>query len=175
MSLAYKTTRVRPGVIKIEIPKITVSKRIKDHVDAIITAFKEFVKPSRITIQFPREKRAYPDNFRGWIKFDITKCISCFQCSFVCPANAIKMKMAPNGKYYPSIDYSKCIFCHFCVDTCTRGALQATKIDEVVTINVDELMFYTENMIEEMEITKEYEKLVTYEITEGEVKIEKVS
>ncbi len=174
MSTAYHTSRVRPGVVKIEIPKITLARRVRDHAGALLLALRQFVRPSRMTVDYPRVKRIYGDNFRGWIRFDITKCISCFQCSFTCPANAIRMKMAPNGKYYPCIDYRKCIFCHFCVDACARGALQSTTYDEIVSTKLESMMFYTENMIESPEVVREWSKHVMYEVERGEVKIKTV-
>jgi len=96
------------------------------HAKALITGFKEAVEPNRLTIQYPREVRWVPERFRGWILLDIRKCISCFQCAWACPVNAIQMYRAPNGKWYPGIRYTECILCHFCVDACPVGALIPT-------------------------------------------------
>jgi NADH-quinone oxidoreductase subunit I len=149
-------------MIKIKVRKPDMVENIKLHLDALLTGVKEAVKPGTITIEYPRERRWLPDSFRGYILFTPENCISCFQCSFVCPANAILMKKSENNRYYPSIDYAKCIFCHFCVDSCPGSALRQTKIHDVVYIDLDEMFCPTENMINPPEIVREDEYTVEY-------------
>jgi len=57
-------------MIKISKVEPSVSDRIKGHLNAITTAFVQALKPDRITVEYPRERRRYPDNFRGILIFD---------------------------------------------------------------------------------------------------------
>ncbi|MHC1636096.1 MAG: 4Fe-4S binding protein, partial [Candidatus Methanospirareceae archaeon] len=158
---------------KIEIPEYNLQEKIKRNVYALVTGAKEIIKPGTITTHYPKERKRMPDNFRGYILFDIEKCISCFQCAFVCPANAIWLKEAPNRRYYPTIDYAKCIFCHFCVDSCSSGALKPTKILDVAYKDIEEMHTLTEEMIEKPEMIREDKSFVEYVIEAGEFKLER--
>jgi len=82
-------------VIKVKAPRGSLAEDIVYHAKALVTGFKEVVEPNRLTIQYPREVRWVPERFRGWILLDIRKCISCLQCAWACPVNAIQMYRAP--------------------------------------------------------------------------------
>ena len=157
---------------KIEKPGTGIWDQIKGHLSAIKTGIEEIFAPNRMTIEYPRERRKYPERFRGMIRFDPTKCISCFQCAFVCPANAIQFKLAPNGKYYPCVDYAKCIFCHFCVDACTKGAMQSSKYHDIAYRSLDEMFTPTEKLVEDPDIrTGDVEAVVEFVEKDGKVVI----
>ncbi|MBO8181220.1 MAG: 4Fe-4S binding protein [Archaeoglobus sp.] len=159
-------------MIKIKTPKLKTLESIKLHLDALFTGAKEAIKPGTITIEYPRERRKLPDNFRGYILFSPERCKSCWQCSFVCPANAIKMELASNNRYYPSIDYAKCIFCHFCIDTCPVTALKPTKIHDVVYKDLEEMYTPTELMVKPPKIVREEEVTVEY-VMDGDIILKK--
>ncbi|MHC1610289.1 MAG: 4Fe-4S binding protein [Candidatus Methanospirareceae archaeon] len=161
------------GMKKVVAPEYNLGDKIKTNVYAIGTSMRESVYPHTATVFYPREKKKMPDNFRGYILFDPDECISCFKCSFVCPANAIRMKEAPNKRYYPTIDYGKCIFCHFCIDSCSGGALRTTKIHDVAYKDVDEMLTLTEDMIEPPEIIREDKKSVEYVIDETDLHLKR--
>jgi len=158
---------------KIATPEYDIKEKLKCHATALATAAKEVVAPLSITTQYPRERRKWPDCFRGYILFDPERCISCFECSFVCPANAIWMKKAKSGRYYPTLDYGKCIFCHFCVDSCPGGALRTTKIHDVSYTNMDEMFTDTEEMIAPPAIIREDEGYVEYEIDRDDLTLKR--
>ena len=84
-------------MIRIKKVELSLAERVKSHIDAITTAVKQAIKPDRITVEYPRERRRYPDVFRGFIVFDKDKCISCFRCAQICPANAIKTGLMVAG------------------------------------------------------------------------------
>lgn len=153
-------------MIQIKTPDLTFVESVKSHVSALCAGAKQAIKPSRMTIQYPRERRDVPDNFRGFILFDIEKCISCFRCTFICPANAIQMKSQKDGRYYPCIDYAKCVFCHFCVDSCQVGALKQSKIHDVAFKDMDEMFIPTEELLKAPEIYREDQYVVKYELGE---------
>lgn len=158
---------------KVGTPKYDLSDKLKYHVSALSTAAKEMALPLNITTHYPRERKRQPDCFRGYMLFDPERCISCFQCSFVCPANAIWMKDAPSGRYYPTVDYGKCIFCHFCIDSCPGGALRTTKIHDVAYKTMDEMFTSTEEMIEPPEIIREDVGVVDYLIDKEDLSLKR--
>ena len=148
--------------MKVEKAEIDPISRIIGHINAISVGVKQAIKPERITVEYPRERRKLPDNFRGLILFEKDRCISCFRCAFICPANAIQMELYDN--YYPSIDYSKCILCHFCVDSCPTTALKQTKIHDVAFRDLDEMVVHTDEMINPPELVREDKITVEYKI-----------
>ncbi len=158
---------------KVGTPEYDLPDKLKYHVSALSTAAKEMALPLNITTHYPRERKRQPECFRGYMLFDPERCISCFQCSFVCPANAIWMKEAPSGRYYPTVDYGKCIFCHFCVDSCPGGALRTTKIHDVAYKTMDEMFTSTEEMVEPPEIIREDKVVVDYVIDKKDLSLKR--
>ncbi|WP_069806954.1 NuoI/complex I 23 kDa subunit family protein [Vulcanisaeta thermophila] len=157
-------------VIKIREPRGTLAEDIALHVRALITGFKEAIEPNRMTIQYPYETRWIPERFRGWIFLDIKRCISCFQCAWACPVNAIQMYRAPNGKWYPGIRYTQCILCHFCVDACPVNALQPTPIHDIAYVDFDEVKFRPEDMSKTPEyVYDEVRRVIKYDIRNGKL------
>lgn len=159
---------------KIVAPDYGLGETVKSHAAAIKVAIKEAILPQTVTSHYPRERRRMPDCFRGYLRFDPEMCISCFQCSFICPANAIGMREAPDNRYYPTIDYGKCIFCYFCLDSCPGGALKPTKVHDVAYNDVDEMLTPTCDMIDMPEIIREDERYVEYKIDEHDLSLERV-
>ncbi len=153
-------------MIRIEKVRDDPVENLKRHADAIIEAFKQAVKPGRITIEYPRERRKYPNCFRGFIVLDREKCISCFRCAQICPANAIQMEYYDQA--YPSVDYAKCIFCHFCIDSCPTGAIKTSKIHDVAFKSMDEMHVSANKMMEFPDLLRDEEKVsVEYIVERG--------
>ena len=46
------------------------------------------------------------------------KCTGCQKCSYICPTNAVRMKICKDGFLYPDIDVNRCIKCGLCIDNC---------------------------------------------------------
>ncbi len=152
-------------MMRIEKVKVDPVENLKRHVQAIGEAFKQAIRPDRITIEYPRERRRYPETFRGFIIFNAEKCISCFRCAQICPANAIQMESYE--KMYPSIDYAKCIFCHFCVDSCPTGALSTSKVHDVAFRDMDEMIVKAGQMTRVPEIVREEKFTVDIDVEGG--------
>ncbi len=147
-------------MIRLEKVKTDPVETLKRHAEAIGEAVRQAIKPDRITVEYPRERRKYPECFRGFIVFDKEKCISCFRCAQICPANAIQMEYFENA--YPGIDYAKCIFCHFCVDSCPTGALNTSKVHDVAFKAMEEMRLSTKQIAKLPEIVREEIQTVEY-------------
>jgi NADH-quinone oxidoreductase subunit I len=92
------------------------------------------------TINYPEEKRPYPERFRGLHRLTLRddgspRCVACLCCSTACPAQCIYIEPAeyPEGdphrgyERYPVsfvIDELRCIFCGFCVEACPCDAIR---------------------------------------------------
>lgn len=144
---------------------------LKRHVDVIQEAFKQALIPDRVTVEYPRERRIYPDNLRGFIVLDRSKCISCFRCAQICPANAIQMSLYDN--FYPGVDYTKCIFCHFCVDSCPTGALASSNLHDMAFRSLEEMKVKATQMTRLPTIVREDKQSVEYFVTKKEWKLQR--
>lgn len=125
-----------------------VKQFVEGLLGALGVALRNFVKPDRITIYYPFEKKDYEGRLRGWIRLDIARCTSCNLCARICPTNAIKMYEAPNGKRYPGIDYGRCILCHFCVSVCPTDALIGTEIADLAFTKREDLLYTPDKELE---------------------------
>lgn len=92
------------------------------------------------TVDYPEEKRTYPERFRGVHRLThrmdgSPRCVACLCCSTACPAQCIRIEAAeyPEGdprrgyERYPKvfvIDELRCIFCGYCVEACPCDAIR---------------------------------------------------
>ena len=92
------------------------------------------------TLEYPDEKRAYSERFRGVHRLThredgSPRCVACLMCSTACPAQCIYIKPGeyaegdPRRGYerYPVefvIDELRCIFCGYCVEACPCDAIR---------------------------------------------------
>lgn len=90
-----------------------------------------FKKP--VTLKYPFEKPTIFPRFRGihYMKTDekgVSKCVGCYLCQRVCPAECIHIETdaGPNGERLIrkfTIDLSRCIYCGFCEEACPKDAI----------------------------------------------------
>ncbi len=74
------------------------------------------------TSKFPAEEPYIPETFRGFPKFDSSKCVGCGACSEVCPPMAITLKDDPERKIRViKVRYDSCIMCGQCERACITG------------------------------------------------------
>ena len=82
------------------------------------------------TIADPIKDRPGADNYRGFHKNDLEKCIGCGTCEDICQNAAIDLvpvegqetDMGDSG-LRPKLDYGRCCWCALCVDVCPTGSL----------------------------------------------------
>lgn len=82
------------------------------------------------TLQYPEEKEALTDNYRGIHKLDMKTCISCSACALICPNQTITMvetETDKGTKKMPEINLERCLFCSLCEEVCPPKCLILTK------------------------------------------------
>ncbi len=106
----------------------------------MIVTFRHYFKPA-ITYQFPKEKRAPAERFRGVLSFHPEICISCEMCVRVCPSDVISMEWVRNEQTkkkdltWYQIDFAKCNVCRLCEEACP------TKVKSIHHSNEYEVVF----------------------------------
>jgi NADH-quinone oxidoreductase subunit I len=119
------------------------------------------------TIEYPEEKRPYPERFRGLHRLTIRddgspRCVACLCCSTACPAQCIHIvpDEYPEGdprrgyERYPAsfvIDELRCVFCGYCVEACPCDAIRMDTGIHPVPYDSREQFIYERELL--MEIT----------------------
>jgi NADH-quinone oxidoreductase subunit I len=109
-------------------------------------------KGAASTIQFPEQKRNVSGRYRGvhilTEREDGTpKCVACFMCATVCPAECIYIESGERPEKmiekYPTrfeIDLLRCVYCGFCVDACPEEAIIMSRENDLVGTTRAELI-----------------------------------
>lgn len=82
----------------------------------------KFLKEGKINPPVPVTK-----DYRGKLTYERDKCIGCYSCIRVCPANVINPVITKDGKKKIKMDVSKCTFCAQCVDVCPVKCLHTSQ------------------------------------------------
>jgi NADH-quinone oxidoreductase subunit I len=89
-----------------------------------------------ITIQYPDERKTYPDMYRGAHRLTLkdsgaVRCTACFLCATACPAHCIHIEAGAHPdsdvEKFPlryEIDTLRCIYCGMCVEACPCDAIR---------------------------------------------------
>jgi formate hydrogenlyase subunit 6/NADH:ubiquinone oxidoreductase subunit I len=78
-----------------------------------------------VTQRYPFEKTEAPDNLRGRLVWDATKCTGCMLCVKDCPSKAIEIITVDkvNKRFVMRYHLDRCTFCAQCVETCRFSCL----------------------------------------------------
>lgn len=104
------------------------------------------IKPA--TVLYPFVAAKMPENFRGRIVFDWSKCIGCKMCERDCPSAAIKITKVGDKQFSATFYLDKCIYCAQCVDSCPKSALSTSKKFELAQLD-------KKNCLEVFDVPKE--------------------
>ncbi|MBI3991343.1 MAG: NADH-quinone oxidoreductase subunit I [Candidatus Omnitrophica bacterium] len=85
-----------------------------------------------ITLQYPDEKPALAERFRGMLFNDVPRCISCEACVRVCPAkcitlNAEKGETGRRKLMSYIVNFHSCMYCGLCTEVCPVKCLTMSK------------------------------------------------
>jgi NADH-quinone oxidoreductase subunit I len=93
-------------------------------------------RPAAATVQYPDQRKTYPDNYRGSHRLTLrpngdVRCTACYMCATACPAQCIYIEAGehpdPHVEKYPlryEIDTLRCIYCGLCVEACPCDAIR---------------------------------------------------
>ncbi|MFP6685464.1 MAG: NADH-quinone oxidoreductase subunit I [Polyangiaceae bacterium] len=119
------------------------------------------------TIEYPEEKRPYPERFRGLHRLTVRddgspRCVACLCCSTACPAQCIHIEPEeyPEGderrgyERYPAkfvIDELRCVFCGFCVEACPCDAIRMDTGQHPTAYDSRDQFIYEKEILIEMD------------------------
>lgn len=94
-----------------------------------------FARKYTVTIEYPEQKVAYPERFRGLHRLmhredGNVRCVACMLCPTVCPAHCITTvaEDTNDGKEKRpkifEIDELRCVVCGLCVEACPCDAIR---------------------------------------------------
>lgn len=131
-----------------------------------------FSKKRTVTISYPEQKRAIAPRWRARHRLTrhengFIKCVACYMCETVCPANCIHIESAEifdkSIEKYPivfNIDELRCVFCGLCVEACPKDAIRMdTKIISMAYSDRGQFDF-VRNLL--MDFTPEEGKYIKY-------------
>jgi formate hydrogenlyase subunit 6/NADH:ubiquinone oxidoreductase subunit I len=110
-----------------------------------------------ITIQYPEEKVAIPDNGRYRLHMETDDCIACDKCARICPVDCITIdSFRADGDlgrtsdgtvkrlHLPvfDIDMGKCMYCGLCTTVCPTDCLTMTKVYDYSEYDRDNFVYH---------------------------------
>jgi formate hydrogenlyase subunit 6/NADH:ubiquinone oxidoreductase subunit I len=114
-----------------------------------------------VTIQYPQETIAIPDNGRYRLHNEMDDCIVCDKCVKVCPVDCIEIEpiraitevgRASDGspiRLYAArfdIDMAKCCYCGLCTTVCPTECLTMTKTFDYSELDVRDMVYNYTNL-----------------------------
>ncbi|MDD4891371.1 MAG: NADH-quinone oxidoreductase subunit I, partial [Phycisphaerae bacterium] len=122
----------------------------------------------RVTVRYPEQRRQeYVPRYRGVHRLNRdgqgrVKCVACFMCPTICPAQCIHVTGAPSPwpdrEKYPTrfdIDELRCIYCGMCEEVCPVDAIELTPTFDMVGLSRSEMIFDKEKLLAIYDATKD--------------------
>ena len=122
--------------------------------------FKTMFGKELATVSYPEKKRSNSGRYRGihvlTQREDGTpKCVACFMCATVCPAECIFIEAGERPERdiekYPTrfeIDLLRCVYCGFCVDACPEEAIIMSRENDLVGTSRAELIIDRDRLMD---------------------------
>lgn len=133
--------------------------------------FKNFVRTFFLrqasTVEFPEKKRNVSGRYRGIHVLTARedgspKCVACYMCATVCPAECIYIEAAERPEKqiekYPTrfeIDLLRCVYCGFCVDACPEEAIIMSRENDLVGTSRQELVIDRDRLMDRAKLVEE--------------------
>jgi formate hydrogenlyase subunit 6/NADH:ubiquinone oxidoreductase subunit I len=114
-----------------------------------------------VTLQYPHETMAVPDNGRYQLHNEMDDCIVCDKCVKICPVDCIEIEpirsseeigKASDGssiRLYAAkfdIDMAKCCYCGLCTTVCPTECLTMTQEFDYSTFDIKTMLFQFGNL-----------------------------
>ena len=97
------------------------------------------LKAGRVTLPYPAQAEAPPENFRGRPIFDVAKCIGCAGCANNCPAREILVFDLCQEIRILQYLGRRCTYCGRCADVCPEKAITMSRDFETATNEIADL------------------------------------
>lgn len=134
----------------------------KSHTPSNVFDADYFLQDSGIvTLNYPFESLAIPDNGRYRLHNEIDDCIVCDKCAVVCPVDCIAIEAIKSAepigetsdgsvkRLYAGvfdIDMAKCCFCGLCTTVCPTECLTMTKTYDFSEVDIKSLNYHYSNL-----------------------------
>ena len=120
-----------------------------------------FEDSGMVTLQYPFETMAIPDNGRYRLHNEMDDCIVCDKCAKICPVDCIEIEpiraseeiaQASDGssiRLYAAkfdIDMAKCCYCGLCTTVCPTECLTMTKTFDYSEFDVRDMLYHYGNL-----------------------------
>jgi NADH-quinone oxidoreductase subunit I len=171
-------------VIKVDEPRLTWLDRLYlPRVFSGLAATLRHMFSPRRTVRYPEQRRQeYTPRYRGVHRLNRdakgrVKCVACFMCPTICPAQCIHITGAPSPwpdrEKYPvkfDIDELRCIYCGMCEEVCPVDAIELTPVYDMVGLSRAEMIFDKEKLLAVFDATQDRKppknpRIVGYSIT----------
>lgn len=133
MELKVKTVNRHRGFLEeLYLPAILAGLRL-----TLYHFFRNILgKRDVVTVQYPEQVRRVAPRYRGRHRLTVRedgfiKCVACYMCEEVCPANCIHIEAGEiqdkSVEKFPAvfdIDELRCVFCGLCVEACPKDAIR---------------------------------------------------
>jgi NADH-quinone oxidoreductase subunit I len=147
---------LKPGVLPL----------LKGHWVTLRTFLKTLFLRQASTIQYPEQNRPVSTRYRGIHilterEDGSPKCVACFMCATVCPAECIYIESGERPEKtiekYPTrfeIDLLRCVYCGFCVDACPEEAIIMSRENNLVGTTRAELVIDRDGLMARNELVE---------------------